>query len=75
MENKTALVVSGVILMLFFVLGLLDMMYNLDIMDNLVTQVLLIGSFIAFVIYIIKANKDEHKKNLSDKDSNPETGS
>ncbi|MBT8308889.1 MAG: hypothetical protein EX254_00905 [Flavobacteriaceae bacterium] len=64
MENKTALIVSGVILMTFFVLGLLDIMYSLEIMENLVTKIVLIGSFIAFVVYIIKANKDGHKKNL-----------
>jgi len=67
MTNKLVLILSGALLLVFFLSGLLDIIYELDILDNLVSQILLFGSFIIFIVYLIKLNRDKHKKNLSDK--------
>ncbi len=64
MNNRLALITSSVILMTFFLAGILDSMYSLEILDNLVSKIILIGTFIVFVLYMIKVNLDKHKKNL-----------
>lgn len=50
--------------MTFFLVGLLDIILGSHIMENLVTKTILIGSFMVFVLYIIKVNLDRNKKNL-----------
>jgi len=64
MNNKIALIISGAILMVFFLAGLLDSIYTFNILDNLVTKIILFGTFILFAGYMLKVNLDKHKKNL-----------
>jgi uncharacterized membrane protein len=64
MNNRFALITSGIILMVFFLAGLLDIMYEWKILENLVSQLILLGAFISFVGYLLKVNLDKHKKNL-----------
>lgn len=66
MSNRSILIVSALILAVFFVAGLLDLIYNLKIMDNLVSKIILIGSLVVFIGYLIKVNMGKHKKNLSE---------
>ncbi len=71
MNNKMALLVSGALLAIFFLTGLLDIMYDLDILNNLVSQLILFGTLIMFIIYLVKVNTDKHKKNLLRKTGSP----
>ena len=59
------------ILMTFFLVGILDIMYDWNVLGNLVTKIILFGALFGFAAYIAKINVDKHKKNPSQ----DETGS